>query len=69
MKKEIEQPSLYIYRGYVIQKTPHPVPLNPNRLSWDILDGVVIKKANISTVEVARHVIDTMLKYGYWQTK
>lgn len=69
MTKQIEQHSLYIYRGYVIRKTPHPMPFNPNRLAWDILDGFVIKKANISTLEVARYMIDTMLKYGYWTAK
>lgn len=30
------------------------------------LDGDRVRKANIATIETAKHVIDTMIKYGYW---
>lgn len=59
----------YIYKGYVIQQVPHPIVQNPRRMAWDIIDGNTIRKANISSLETAYHVIDTMLKYGYWGVK
>lgn len=55
------------HRGYSIEKVPHPMPSNPNRETYDIMDGEKIKKANILTIETAKHVIDTMIKYGYWR--
>ena len=55
------------YKGYIIRQTPHPTPLNPQRMAWDIYDGTKLRKQNISSLEVARHVIDTMIKYGYWR--
>ena len=57
------------YKGYIIRQTPHPIPNNPQRMAWDIYDGTKLRKQNISSLEVARHVIDTMLKYGYWSRK
>ena len=57
----------YSYKGYKIIQSPHPIPNNPNRTAWDIYDGTKLRKQNISTLEVARHVIDTMIKYGYWR--
>ena len=59
----------YRHMGYIIRQTQHPTPLNPLRTAWDIYDGTKLRKANISSLEVARHVIDTMLKYGYWSRK
>ena len=55
------------YKGYIIRQTPHPTPINPQRTAWDICDGTKLRKQNISSLEVARHVIDTMIKYGYWR--
>lgn len=57
------------YRGYAIRRTHHPTPINPQRLTWDILDGERVRKSNIGSMEVAKHYIDVMLKYGYWQEK
>lgn len=59
----------YRHMGYIIRQSSHPTPLNPRRTAWDIYDGTKMRKQNISSVEVARHVIDTMLKYGYWSRK
>ena len=59
----------YRHMGYIIRQTPHPTSLNPLRTAWDIYDGTKLRKANISSLEVARHVVDTMLKYGYWSRK
>ena len=59
----------YRHMGYIIQQSPHPTPINPLRTAWDIYDGTKLRKQNISSVEVARHVIDTMIKYGYWFRK
>ena len=59
----------YRHMGYIIRQAPRPSPLNPLRTAWDIYDGTKLRKANISSLEVARHVIDTMHKYGYWSRK
>ena len=56
----------YRYMGYMIRQSPHPIPNNPQRMAWDIYDGTKLRKQNISSLDVARHVIDTMIKYGYW---
>ncbi len=54
------------YRGYDIVKAPHPTTFNPKRETYDIMDGDKVRKANISTIETAKKVIDTMIKYFYW---
>ena len=54
------------HRGYEIVKVPHPSTFNPKRETYDIMDGDTLRKANISTIETAKKVIDTMIKYGYW---
>lgn len=55
------------YRGYRIRRAHHPTPINPNRMTWDIYSGDKLRKSNIGSVDVAKHYIDVMLKYGYWQ--
>ena len=57
----------YRHMGYIIRQALHPTPINPLRMAWDIYDGTKLRKQNISSLEVARHVIDTMIKYGYWR--
>lgn len=57
------------YRGYAICRVAHPTPLNPKRLTWDICDGETVRKSNISSMDIAKHYIDVMIKYGYWQEK
>lgn len=57
------------HRGYDIVKVPHPTTFNPNRETYDIMDGDTVRKANISTIETTKKVVDTMIKYGYWPDK
>lgn len=57
------------HRGYSIEKVPRPTTFSPKRETYDIMDGEKIKKSNISTIETAKHVIDTMIRYGYWQDR
>ncbi len=57
------------YRGYSIEKIPRPTTFYPNRETYDIMDGEKVRKVNISTIETAKHVIDTMIKYGYWHDR
>lgn len=57
------------HRGYEIVKAPHPTTFNPKRETYDIMDGDRVRKANISTIETAKKVIDTMVKHGYWPEK
>lgn len=56
----------YTYRGYEIVSAKHPTPFDPQRTTWDVVDGDRLRKANIATIETAKHMIDTMIKYGYW---
>ena len=56
-----------MYKGYKIVYINHPIPINPQRMSYDILDGDRTRKANIGTVELCKRYIDTMIRYGYWQ--
>lgn len=57
------------HRGYEIVKVKHPTPFNPIRESYDIVDGQILCKANVATISTAKTVIDTMIKYGFWQDK
>lgn len=57
------------YRGYEIVKAPHPTTFNKNRETYDIVDGLKVRKANISTIETAKKVIDVYIKYGYLEGK
>ena len=54
------------YRGYDIVKASHPTPFNPRRETYDIMDGNKVRKADISTLETAKKVIDTLVKYNCW---
>lgn len=58
--------SIYIYRGYKIVRALHPTNIDPSRMAWDVFDGDRLKKVNISTIDTAKHLIDVMIKYGYW---
>ena len=57
------------HRGYEIVKAKHPAPFNLNREAYDIVDGAVICKGNISTIETAKMVIDVMVRHGIWKDK
>lgn len=56
----------YRYKGYEIRKVNHPTAIKPDRMTWDIYDGEKCKKSNIGSLDVARHYIDVMIKYGYF---
>lgn len=57
----------YKYHGYTIKQIHSPTQLNPHRMTWSIFDGEKERKRNIGSLEVSKHVIDVMLKYGYWK--
>lgn len=57
------------YRGFIIRRVNHPTPISPSRMTWDICDGAGILKSNIGSLEVAKHYINVMIQYGYWQEK
>lgn len=57
------------YHGYRIVKAKHPTPLNPNRYTYDIMDGDNVRKTNIASIETAKHVIEIMCKWGHWVDK
>lgn len=57
------------HRGYNIVKALHPTTFNPKRETYDIMDGDKVCKANISTIETTKKVVDTMIKYGFWPDK
>ena len=57
------------HRGYSIVKASHPTVVNPNRETYDIMDGDTVRKANISTVDTAKMVIDCMIKWQFWFDK
>ena len=57
------------YRGYEIVKTLHPTNINPHREAYDIKDGDKVRKSNISTIDTAKKVIDTMIRFGYWHDR
>lgn len=54
------------HRGYDIVKASHPTTFNPHREAYDIMDGEKVRKANITTIETAKHVIDVMIKWSHW---
>lgn len=53
------------HRGYDIVKVPHPTTFNPKRETYDIMDGDKVCKANISTIDTTKKVIDTLIRCGY----
>ena len=56
----------YTYRGYGIVRALHPTRLSPDRMTWDVVDGSRVRRGNIASIETAKHLIDAMIKYGYW---
>lgn len=54
------------HRGYDIVKTSHPIPCNPHREAYDIMDGEKVLKGNVSTVDTAKAVIDALIRVGIW---
>lgn len=56
----------YTYRGYEIISAKHPTPFDPQRTTWDVVDGDRVRRGNIASIETAKRLIDTMVKYGYW---
>ena len=54
------------HRGYDIVKALHPTPINPKREAYDIMDDYAVRKANISTIDTAKAVINAMIRCGFW---
>lgn len=57
---------LMIYRGYKIVKAPHPIRMNPSRMTYDVMRGDEVLKANFALVSNAKFYIDTMVSVGVW---
>lgn len=52
--------------GYKIVKAPHPIRMNPSRMTYDIMRGDEVLKANFALVSSAKFYIDTMVSVGAW---
>ena len=52
----------YTYRGYKIVRALHPTPFERNKMTWDIVKDDNVLKPNVGSVEIARRIIDIMLK-------
>ena len=59
----------YSYRGYEIVRALHPTRLSPTRTTWDVLSDGKVRYSNIGSIETAKHLIDAMVKWGYWPEK
>lgn len=59
----------YTYRGYEIVSAKHPTPFDPQRTTWDVVDGDRVWRVDIASIETAKRLIDTMVKYRYWPEK
>lgn len=57
------------HRGYTIVTAKHPSPTDPHKETFDILDGEKVRKANISTLTMAKRIIDTMVHMKKWPDK
>ena len=51
----------YTYRGYEIVSAKHPTPFDPQRTTWDVVDGDRVRRGNIASIETAKHLIDAMI--------
>lgn len=56
----------YTYRGYGIVRALHPTRLSPDRMTWDVFSDGKVCYSNIGSIETAKHLIDVMIKWGYW---
>lgn len=59
----------YTYRGYGIVRALHPTRLSPDRMTWDVFSDGKVRYSNIGSIETAKHLIDAMIKWGYWPEK
>lgn len=57
---------LMIYRGYKIVKAPHPIRMNPSRMTYDVMREDEVLKANFASIDCAKFFIDTMVSVGAW---
>ena len=57
---------LMIYRGYKIIKAPHPIRMQPSRMTYDVMRGAEVLKANFASIDCAKFFIDTMVRVGVW---
>ena len=44
----------------------HPTRLSPSRMTWDVVSDGRARYSNIGSIETAKHLIDAMIKWGYW---
>ena len=57
------------YRGYEIVRAWHPRPGDTWRMAWDVVCDGKVRRENIGSIETAKRLVDTMIKYGYWPDK
>ena len=58
-----------IYRGYRIVKAVHPTPVQPRRTTYDIQHAGEALRANIATIDMAKLIIDLMVKLRRWENR
>lgn len=58
-----------IYRGYRIVKAAHPTPVQPKRTTYDIQHDGEVLRANIATIDMAKLIIDLMVKLRRWENR
>lgn len=37
----------YTYRGYEIVSAKHPTPFDPQRTTWDVVDGYRVRRGRV----------------------
>lgn len=57
------------YKGYEIVRAWHPRPGDTRRMAWDVVCDGKVRRENIGSIETAKRLVDTMIKYGYWPDK
>lgn len=58
-----------IYRGYRIVKAAHPTSVQPKRTTYDIKHDGEVLRANIATIDMAKLIIDLMVKLRRWENR
>ena len=52
--------------GYKIVKAAHPIRMNPSRMTYDVMRGDEVLKANFASTDCAKFFIDAMVRAGFW---
>ena len=50
------------YRGFQIRKNLYPIPIDPNRIGFDVMDGDTVIKRNFQNETIAKSYIDRLKK-------